>query len=269
MSHLDLPNPDLMQKLPDPIYNGQVEAYEEDIRRNGVAPPTDTGFASLFDTAYVHPALSRARWTWDYYDAFTWFYSWLTTGAGTGIDQFAGEVRGERHHAMFGRLPRMSRWSAAHCCYPAVANKSNKTQVYISDPYRPKPGMIERLRARMISLPKVNTQNRQIDLAPWPDHIDADGRLHFQNNGRPEYYTMKDVVVKPDLLIYATGYTQVFPFFDESYPTIFDADVRRVWKSGVHDVGFIGFARPAFGMFMLPERKLWCDRVVSPCPSQV
>jgi dimethylaniline monooxygenase (N-oxide forming) len=92
-----------MQKLPDPIYFGQVKKQAEDIKQNGVSPPTDTGFASLFDTAYQHPALERSRWPWEYYDKFTWFYAWLTTGAGTGIDQFAGEIQGERHHARRGK----------------------------------------------------------------------------------------------------------------------------------------------------------------------
>jgi dimethylaniline monooxygenase (N-oxide forming) len=130
--------------------------------------------------------------------------------------------------------------------------KSNKTQAYISAPYRPKvKSMIETMRANMVSLPEQDTKGRQIDVAPWPDHIDADGFVHFQDNGRPEYQVMKHVACKPDIVVYATGYTQVFPFLDESYPTIFDADIRRVWKAGVEDVGFIGFARPSFGMSTL------------------
>ena len=99
----------------------------------------------------------------------------------------------------------------------------------------------------MISLPQPDLKGRQIDLAPWPDHIDEDGIVHFQDNGRPEYQTMKHVVCKPDIVVCATGYTQIFPFLDESYPTVFDADIRRVWKTGVEDVGFMGFVRPSFG----------------------
>ena len=127
--------------------------------------------------------------------------------------------------------------------------KSNKTQVYISAPYRPKvKSTIEKLRAHMVSLPQPDIKGRQIDIAPWPDYIDADGFVHFQDNGRLEYQVMKHVACKPDIVVYATGYTQVFSFLDESYPTIFDADIRRVWKANAEDVGFIGFVRPSFGM---------------------
>lgn len=132
--------------------------------------------------------------------------------------------------------------------WSAVAMKSNKTQAYISAPYRPKhKTRIERLRAYMVSLPKQDTKGRVIAVAPWPDYIDTDGAVHFQNNARVEYQVMQHTICKPDILIYATGYTQIFPFFDETYPTIFDADIRRVWKAGVEDIGFIGFTRPSFG----------------------
>ena len=229
-----------------------MKKQAQDIERNGVSPPTDTGFASLFDTAYIHPALERSRWPWEYYDKFTWFYSWLTTGAGTGIDQFVGEIQGDRHHARRGRLFLTFQWRLLIDAALAVAMKSNKTQAYISAPYRPKvKSTIEKLRAHMVSLPQPNTKGRQIDVAPWPDYIDADGFVHFQDNGRPEYQTMKHVACKPDIVVYATGYTQVFSFFDESYPTIFDADIRRIWKASVEDVGFIGFVRPSFGMLTL------------------
>ena len=242
----------------------------EDIERNGVSPPTDTGFASLFDTAYIHPALERSRWPWEYYDKFTWFYSWLTTGAGTGIDQFVGEIQGDRHHARRGRLFVMSQWCLLTHAASAVAMKSNKTQVYISAPYRPKvKSTIEKLRAHMVSLPQSDTKGRQIDVAPWPDYIDADGFVHFQDNGRPEYQVMKHVACKPDIVVYATGYTQVFSFFDGDYPTIFDADICRVWKASVEDVGFIGFVRPSFGMSTLDLMTFGCNVAETNLTSQL
>jgi dimethylaniline monooxygenase (N-oxide forming) len=131
----------------------------------------------------------------------------------------------------------------------AIANKSNKAQLYISAPYRPKvPSTIEKLRASLISVPYPNLKGRKIDVAPWPDYIDEKGIVHFHDNGRLEYHVMKHVSCKPDIVVYATGYTQVFSFLDKDYPTIFDADIRRIWKTGVEDVGFIGFVRPSFGM---------------------
>lgn len=93
-----------------------------------------------------------------------------------------------------------------------------------------------------------DTDNRIIDLAPWPSHIAEDGVVHFIDNGRPEAERMRDVKRKVDVLIFATGYDQAFPFLDETYPRPEDADIRRVWKAGDESVGYIGFVRPSFGM---------------------
>lgn len=57
-----------------------------------------------------------------------------------------------------------------------------------------------------------------IDLAPWPDHIDKDGILHFEDNGRLETHRMSRIKRKVDMLVMATGYTQKFPFLDTTYP---------------------------------------------------
>ena len=55
--------------------------------------------------------------------------------------------------------------------------------------------------------------------------------------------------VRPDLVIYATGYRQEFGFFDEEsdYATPEEADVRNVVKEGDESVAFIGFVRPGVG----------------------
>lgn len=57
---------------------------------------------------------------------------------------------------------------------------------------------------------------------------------------------MRKKVVKPDVLIFATGYKQEFPFLDLSYITLGEANLRNIWKSGDESVGFIGFVRPSF-----------------------
>ncbi|KEF51282.1 uncharacterized protein A1O9_12632 [Exophiala aquamarina CBS 119918] len=73
-----------------------------------------------------------------------------------------------------------------------------------------------------------DTNGRTIDLAPWPDHIDKDGIIHFVDNGRPEAKRMSRIKRKVDMMIMATGYTQTFPFLDATYPRPEDADIRRI-----------------------------------------
>jgi dimethylaniline monooxygenase (N-oxide forming) len=60
--------------------------------------------------------------------------------------------------------------------------------------------------------------------------------------------------IKPDVIIFATGYIPSFPFLQHSdnegqrpYPTAHDADVRQIWKRDDPTIGFIGFIRPGFG----------------------
>ena len=124
---------------------------------------------------------------------------------------------------------------------------------YISAPYRPKvKTRVEEWRSQTFAMPPVDTKGRQIDLAPWPDHIDEHGIVHFSDTGRPEAERMKKVTRRPDIVIFATGYKQVFSFLDETYPRPEQADMRRVWKSADESVGFIGFVRPHFGMGRTP-----------------
>lgn len=60
--------------------------------------------------------------------------------------------------------------------------------------------------------------------------------------------------MKPDVVIFATGYLPSFPFLNtthntgrRAYPISRDTNVRNVWKEDDPTVGFIGFIRPGFG----------------------
>jgi dimethylaniline monooxygenase (N-oxide forming) len=125
---------------------------------------------------------------------------------------------------------------------------------YISKPYRPLQWpLADRIRRLFIDTP-VEDANRFIDIAPTPSSIDGNGVANFKDNGREEYQRIKSTVIKPDVLIFATGYLQSFPFFESygnsghrPYPMASDADVREVWKQDDPTVAFIGFVRPGFG----------------------
>jgi dimethylaniline monooxygenase (N-oxide forming) len=116
---------------------------------------------------------------------------------------------------------------------------------YISAPYRQK-SLLNDIRSGILQVPIADTGGRQIDLAPWPEYIEK-GIVKFKDNERPEAEVMRNKVVKPDILIFATGYKQEFPFLDSSYITPGETNIRNIWKSGDESVGFIGFVRPSFG----------------------
>lgn len=191
--------------------------------------PTDTSVMSLFDTAYVHPILQKSSLIWDYYDFFVKRIFQLISGTMHGHDQWAGGISDERYHI-----------SRIYLC------KSGRAVPYISAPYRQR-SMLDRIRAAFINVPIKDTGSRTIDLAPWPEYIDSDGIVKFTDNGRPEAERMKGTICKPDIVVFATGYSQHFPFLDSTYPTPLEADRRGVWKTGDESVGFIGFVRPAIG----------------------
>ena len=213
------------QVVPRPIINGHLYSSLEEQRNI----PTDTTIMSLFDTAYVHPILQKSSLLWDYYDFFVKRVFQLISGTKHGCDQWVGGISDERFHV-----------SRVFLC------KSGKAIPYISAPYR-KQSYLNRLRAKYINVPIPDTGGRTIDLAPWPKLINSNGIVEFRENGRPEAERMRSIVCKPDMIIFATGYSQNFPFLDSSYGTPDQADRRGIWKTGDETVGFIGFVRPSIG----------------------
>jgi hypothetical protein len=55
--------------------------------------------------------------------------------------------------------------------------------------------------------------------------------------------------IRPDTVIFATGYTQCFNYLDKesNYPSPRDADLRNIARSGDEDLAFIGYVRPGVG----------------------
>ncbi|KAI1644669.1 FAD/NAD(P)-binding domain-containing protein [Daldinia loculata] len=201
--------------------------------------PVDVSWqAPLFDSMYLHPLIRDTLFTWNVYDWGVKATNWLVSGTVAGIDQWVGGISKERYHVS-----------------KLFFNKgAPKALPYISAPYRPtNPGVIERIRRSILQAPVDKVEgDRIIELAPWPTHVDASGTIHFKNNGRPEYSRMQDIgPTKPDVLVFATGYRQEFPFFQtqgrESYPVPGSADVRSIWSRADPSVGFIGFVRPGYG----------------------
>lgn len=132
---------------------------------------------------------------------------------------------------------------------------------YINRPYRHRPAFLEYL-SRYIDPPEDSPPQTDfvVDLAPFPTHFLPNGRAVFPpiTDSKTKRKPRKDAVrmagrdVRPDMVIYATGYKQEFGFLDKAggYGTAADADIRDVVKSGDESVAFIGFVRPGVGAFI-------------------
>jgi len=121
---------------------------------------------------------------------------------------------------------------------------------YINRPYRHRPAYMDYL-SRYIDPPEDSPPqtNFAVDLAPFPSHFLSNGRAVFPLSKRKDAIRMARKDVRPDTVIFATGYTQQFDVFDPEgkYPTASEADIRNIAKTGDESIGFIGFVRPGVG----------------------
>ncbi|KAI1654984.1 FAD/NAD(P)-binding domain-containing protein [Daldinia decipiens] len=242
--------------IPNPVW---FPIFGRKAKPNRIELPVDVSWqAPLFDSMYLHPLIRDTLFTWNVYDWGVKATNWLVSGTTAGIDQWVGGISKERYHVS-----------------KLFFNKgAPKALPYISAPYRPtNPGVIERIRRSILQAPVDKVEgDRTIELAPWPTHVDASGTIHFKNNGRPEYSRIQGIgPTKPDVLVFATGYRQEFPFFQnqgrESYPVPGSADVRSIWSRSDPSVGFIGFVRPGYGA--IPplaelQAQLWLLNLMEP-----
>ena len=118
---------------------------------------------------------------------------------------------------------------------------------------------------------RENKTGKWIDISPWPTHVDEEGVMHFEKNDSTESRFAKSI--KPDLVIYATGYQHLdLPFLDSSYPNSNEANVRSIWREGDEDVAFIGFVRPQIGA--IPpltefQAQLWTMQLLGQLPKKL
>ncbi|EIM90309.1 FAD/NAD-P-binding domain-containing protein [Stereum hirsutum FP-91666 SS1] len=193
--------------------------------------PIDSLITNLAETAYVHPWVAASHLRWFVSDAVIKRVLWLLTGTQAGCNQWVGELAPER----LGRAY-------------VFLNKSHKAMPYINRPYRNRPFYLDYL-SKYIDPPEDAQSNFSVELAPFPSHVLPNGRVVFPLSKRKDAMRMMGRDVRPDTVIFATGYTQHFSFFDEKdeYGTPAEADIRNVVKSGDEGVAFIGFVRPGVG----------------------
>lgn len=140
--------------------------------------------------------------------------------------------------------------------------KSDRALPYISQGHRSE-SWWNRLRSGILNVPIKETNGRRIDVLRWPSGVDKDGFMSMAGDERDGSGALRRV--KPDVVVFATGYSTNFDFLDADYPRLDHANVRGVYKDGDVSVGFIGFVRPSIGA--IPplaelQAQLWVFRLL-------
>ncbi|KAJ7168185.1 hypothetical protein C8R43DRAFT_983359 [Mycena crocata] len=217
--------------FPKALNDFEIFGYK--FKSDKAAVPIDSLITNLGETAYVHPWVASSHIRWFVSDFVIKRLLWFLTGTQAGCNQWVGELEPDR----LGRAY-------------VFLNKSHKAMPYINRPYKSRHFLLEYM-SRYIDPPQDMPPHTDftVDLAPFPTHFLPNGRAVFPASKRKDAIRMQKSDVRPDLVIYATGYRQEFSFLDSSggYPTPGDADVRNVVKDGDESVAFIGFVRPGVG----------------------
>ncbi|CBQ70108.1 related to flavin-containing monooxygenase [Sporisorium reilianum SRZ2] len=215
--------------------------------------PIDGLITNLFETAYVHPWVAAAHLRWFVSDFVIKRLLWCLTGTQAGCNQWVGELEPHRLGRAYTFL-----------------NKSSKAMPYINRGWKSRSPFLERITT-YLDPPTVKPEEVSVDLAPFPARVREDGTVEFVRNGRKEDLRMRNRTVKPDVVVYATGYTQQFDFLSKEYPLPATVRCRDVFDPEDPTVAFIGFVRPGVGA--IPpiaemQAQLWTlilrDRIPAP-----
>ncbi|KAK1658148.1 dimethylaniline monooxygenase [Colletotrichum godetiae] len=191
--------------------------------------PVDTAIASFLDTAYLPERLQHSSLLWTVYDKTFKCLHYISGGTAAGPDQWVGEIKGDRNNVDSLFLVKSDR------ALPYL-NEGNRAQDILS-----------RIRAFVMNVELKPTGGRKILTAPWPSAFREDGTAVFADSKECEHAEALSQVVKPNLIIAATGYVRRFDFLEDDYPKPNELDVRGIWRRGEVTAGFIGFVRPGIG----------------------
>ena len=191
--------------------------------------PIDGLITNLFETAYVHPWVAASHLRWFVSDFVIKRVLWALTGTEAGCNQWVGELEPHRLGRAYTFL-----------------NKSSKAMPYINRGWKNRSWLAEKF-ASYLDPPGVLPHETSVDLAPFPASINPDGSVVFVRNGRKEDIRMRNRKVQPDVVVFATGYTQNFSFLPKDYPVPATVQCRDVFEPNDPSLAFIGFVRPGVG----------------------
>ncbi|KAI8259182.1 tRNA (adenine-n -)-methyltransferase non-catalytic subunit [Colletotrichum sp. SAR 10_98] len=124
--------------------------------------------------------------------------------------------------------------------------KSDRALPYLNEGHRAT-DLFSRIRAFVMNVELKDTAGRKIMTAPWPISFTKSGTAIFPRSETLYQKEATSKVLRPDLLVLATGYVRRFDFLGEGYPKPDDLNIRGIWRRGDVTAGFIGFVRPGIG----------------------
>jgi dimethylaniline monooxygenase (N-oxide forming) len=210
--------------------------------------PIDGLITNLFETAYVHRAIAASRFRWFVSDFVIKRVLWFLTGTQAGMNQHIGALPHDRLGRAFVFL-----------------NKSSKAMPYLNRPYQEKHPLAF-LGNGYVDPPEDAQSSRYIDTAPFPSHIDSTGRVIFPDRpDRKDWRRLRDTEIRPNTIVYCTGYTQTFSWLASSYPTASDASIRNIVAPSDPSISFIGFVRPGVGAIppIAEQQAMWWTALIT------
>jgi dimethylaniline monooxygenase (N-oxide forming) len=210
--------------------------------------PIDGLITNLFETAYVHHAVAASRMRWFVSDFVIKRVLWFLTGTQAGMNQHVGALP----HDRLGRAY-------------VFLNKSSKAIPYLNRPYQEK-HPLDFLGNGYVDPPEDANSKRWVDTCSFPERIDETGRVVFEPRpDRKDYRRMQNIVVRPDCIVYCTGYKQDFTWLDASYPRASDAKIRNIVSTKDTSISFIGFVRPGVGAIppIAEQQAMWWTALIT------
>jgi thioredoxin reductase len=190
----------------------------------------------------------------------------LIVGLGNSAADIAVELSGKALQNDVTLSTRSSAWIVPKYMYGLPADKYFATSPHIPLAWQRK--VVQKMQfmtgsnPELYGLPKPNhkffeahpTQSVELplrlgsgDVVPKPDVTRLDGEtVHFEDGTSSDF----------DVIVYATGYNITFPFFDESFLSAPDNQIRlfkRMFKPDVDDLVFMGFAQAVPTLFPFVE----------------
>jgi dimethylaniline monooxygenase (N-oxide forming) len=210
--------------------------------------PIDGLITNLFETAYVHRSIAASRFRWFVSDFVIKRVLWFLTGTQAGMNQHVGALPHDRLGRAFVFL-----------------NKSSKAMPYLNRPYQPKHPLAF-LGNGYVDPVEDATSKRWVDTCSFPSRIDVSGRVEFEPRpDRKDYRRLQNTEVRPNCIVYCTGYTQSFPWLAASYPTAADASIRNIVAPADPSIAFIGFVRPGVGAIppIAEQQAMWWTALIT------